>query len=187
MKWTCESSRRNIAPGVRHILKYKKSGTVLDLGSGKGKHSTFLAKNGFTVTAVDHEKEKLVVLKNRAKIEKVHIVTKCADIGKFRTSRKYNIVISTMVLHFLDKKQIPKVIARIKSYTKPDGLNLISVLTDKEPKGYRPHLFKKNELRKHYLDWSILEYEEKKSKHFYCNLTGKIIRQHRAVLIAQNS
>ena len=187
MKWTRESSRKRIAPSVQHVLKYKKSGAALDLGSGKGRHSIFLAKSGFNVTAVDHDQAKLIDLKKRAKTEKVHIATKCADIRKFRTSRKYDVVIATMLLHFFRKSQITKVVAQIKSYTKPDGLNVISVLTDENPEGFRLHLFKENELKKYYWNWSILEYEERKSKPFYSKSAGKIIRQHRAVLIAQRN
>lgn len=176
---------KGIAPAVRSILKYKKSSTVLDLGSGKGRHTIFLAEKGFRVTAVEHTKEKLAELKKQAKIEKVRIATKCIDVRKFRSSRKYDVVIATMLLHFLKKRQIKKIIARMKSYTKPNGLNVVSVLTDKHPKGFRPHLFKKNELNQYYSDWSTVEYKEKLSKPFYSNSAGRIIRQHRAVLIAQ--
>lgn len=185
-KWAGELRGQGIAPGVRNILKYKKSGKVLDLGSGSGRHALFLAKMGFKVTAVDNAKEKIAELKQRTKMENVRIVAKCVDVRKFRASSKYDVVIATMLLHFFTKRQISEIVARIKSYTKPNGLNVVSVLTDKHQKGARPHLFKAKELKQYYKDWSILEYEEKLSKPFYSNSAARMIRQHRAALISQN-
>ena len=52
---------------VYDILKYKNSGTVLDLGAGFGRHSLFLAHKGFIVTAVELVQDKLEKIKENAK------------------------------------------------------------------------------------------------------------------------
>ncbi|MBI2551697.1 methyltransferase domain-containing protein [Candidatus Uhrbacteria bacterium] len=174
-----------IAPSVRNILNYKKSGTVLDLGSGKGRHAIFLAKQGFAVTAVDYVEERLAEMKARARIEGVRISIKRADISHFSFSRKYDIIMASMSLHFLQKNQIAQVVKRMKAHTKQGGLNVVSVLTNKEEmKANRAYLFKTSELKRYYTDWNILEYEEKLSQPFFSEKQGKRIRQHRAVIIA---
>jgi tellurite methyltransferase len=42
---------------IVEILKYKRLGTVLDLGAGKGRNALFLAKKGFDVVGVDKSPE----------------------------------------------------------------------------------------------------------------------------------
>ena len=178
---------KGIAPVVRSILKYKKSGTVLDLGCGTGRHSLFLAKRGFKVIALDNNKEKLAELKAKAKTQGLRVSIIKADIERYRFPRKFDIIIATMLLHFLSTKNIEHVICRMKAATKPDGLNVVSGLTDRERNATRKHFFRKNELKGYYRDWKILEYEERLSKAFYSTKKEKFIRQHRAVLIARNT
>ena len=166
-----------MTPSVKEALKYKESGS--------GRNAIGLARKGFLVTAVDKNKEKLSLLKIRARELGVKLTTKYADIKRLRLSTKYDIMIATMILHFLDEGQVSKAISMMQKYTKAEGLNIVSVFTDKHPVGTRPYLFKKNELKKYYLDWKILKYEEKLSRKFFSSRTNTFVRQHRAVLIAQ--
>ena len=174
-----------IAPCVQHIIKYKQSGTVLDLGTGTGKHALYLAKQGFTVTAVDNDKLKVAELRRRLKQEGVAIKVVRADAMRFAFTKKYDIIIATMLLHFLKPRQIGMLVARIKAHTKSGGLNVVSAYTDIHPLGTKPYLFKKDELKNHYSGWHLLEYEEKKSRPFFSNSAGRLVQPHRAVIIAQ--
>ena len=145
---------------VYDTLKYKKSGTVLDLGAGFGRHSLFLADKGFQVTAVEIEQSKLDRLSENAKALGVEIKTIQADIADFVPQESYDLVLSTMVLHFLPKEKVKRTIAMMQKHTTKNGLNVISVYTNENQAGLRPYLFEKNELRNAYDSWETIEYEE---------------------------
>lgn len=168
---------------VQSILKYKKSGSVLDLGTGKGRNARFLAKKKFKVTATDQDEE--TVKKLRSSLKGLDVKVKRENILDFKTNKTFDVVVVINVLHFLKKSQIPKVFHKIKKATKPNGLNVISVHTDKNKKSSRPHLFKTNELKNYYKDWNVLEYVEKLGLPFTHPITEKTVRKYRATIIAQ--
>ena len=145
---------------VYDILRYKTTGTVLDLGAGFGRHSLFLASHGFIVTAVEKETEKLEKLKQQAGDLPADITTVCADVIDFASDMKFDVVIATMVLHFLPEQQAKAMIKKMKEYTTTGGLNVITVYTDANPGNLRLYQFKKQELRALYHGWNILQYEE---------------------------
>jgi len=96
--------------------------------------------------------------------------------------------LTTNVLHFLKEKQIDKLITKIKNNTKINGLNIITTFTNKDV-GYKEHperhYFKKNELKKHYNDWKILEYNEFVTEPEKHGKDGKLHKHGVVVLIAK--
>lgn len=83
---------------IKDNITSLKKGTVLDLASGDGRNSIYLAKEGFKVTAVDFSEEALERLEKFSKEENVEVTTntldvddkeKILDLGKFD-----NIIIS---------------------------------------------------------------------------------------------
>ncbi len=178
-----------ISEEVKRILKYKKSGSVLDLGTGGGRNALYLAKKGFGVTALDSVKNNLVKLKEVAKKQNVKLKLKHADILDFNPKQKYDIVLAISSLHFLKSSRVPNIIKRIKEYTKIGGLNVITVHTKKNIKKshHRPHLFEKNELKDYYKDWEVLEYKEELGHWFKTEYMSKPTRKHKAELIARKS
>lgn len=145
---------------VYDILKYKSSGSVLDLGSGFGRHALFLASKGFQVTAVEKDEKHINTLKEKAdKLDVVIQIIK-SDIIDFVPDKNYDIVVAAMVLHFLTQEQAIDVIETIKNHTAPEGVNAIAVYTNKNPHGLRPYQFEMNELKNLYNGWEILRYEE---------------------------
>src|ERR1700687_2113287 len=95
------SNINSVRPIVRQALRYKKSGSALDLGCGAGRHALFLAKKGFRVTAVDKSSENIAALKELARLQKLPITTLKADVTEFNSGKKFDLIVSTMVLHFL--------------------------------------------------------------------------------------
>lgn len=170
---------------VYDILKYKNLGTVLDMGAGFGRHSLFLAHNGFHVTAVEIEQDRLDRIRNQAENLGVSIQTIKSDIADFVPAEKYDVVLSTMVLHFLPKETAHKAIETMQEYTNKDGLNVVSVYTDENPAGLRPYLFEKNELKNAYSGWEILEYEEVLGPEIENPKDGGPSRRYGAKLIAR--
>jgi len=177
----------NQDPYIELILGVKHKGSVLDLGSGSGRDSLFLARNGFDVTAVDNDGIHLENLTKKADDRKTKINIIKSDLESYRTDTIFDVVISDMVLHFFDSDKISTLINNMQILTKPKGLNIVIAYSDKNPFGKRPYLFKKNELISYYKNWTIIKYEEKPTEWF--KLPGEIsLRQNHAVyLLAQKS
>lgn len=85
-----------------------KGGFALDIGCGTGKFSIALAENGYTVDALDSDKEKISVLDKDKK--NFPINTFCGKIEDFifNTTKKYSIIIARNVLPFLSNKETVK-------------------------------------------------------------------------------
>jgi tellurite methyltransferase len=142
------------------LLKYAKSGKVLDLGSGEGRDDIFMAKNGFDVTGVDISETGVKRMLETAKEMGVNVKGLVQDISKFEFKEKYDIIISNNTLQFLSEKDAKRVISEMKENTNEGGLNVIVSFTEDNPSKELPYLFKKGELKNMYSYWEILEYEE---------------------------
>jgi len=145
---------------TKDILKHRTSGSVLDLGAGPGNQAFFLLEQGFSVTAVEKEGEKIGALREKSSTLHVPLKIVQTDIADFKPEELFDVVLASMSLHFLRADQISKVIMRMKSWTALGGLNAITAYTSENPGGLRPYLFAKGELRERYSDWDILEYRE---------------------------
>lgn len=178
-------SSSTVSSLVKKTLRYIKTGSALDLGAGNGRHSVFLAKKGFQVTAVDLDKDKLFAIRKIAKEKGLKIGVKFADFAAFKSDKKYDLIIATMSLHFLAQKRVSKTIKAMQENTKTGGLNVISVHTNKNAKGSRPYLFKPGELKKYYLSWNILYYWEGLGRPFRADRNSKPQRKFRASIIAK--
>ena len=176
----------SVRPIVREVLHYKKSGSALDLGCGAGRHALFLAKKGFRVTALDNRSESLAALKELARLQKLPITIKRVDAVTYASKRKFDIILSTMVLHFLPKLIHKNTIIKMQKNTKKRGLNVLSSYTDKNKNGTRPHLVHAGALKRAYekTGWTILKHREGLGKP-QKNAAGKIIRYWTEELIAQ--
>ncbi|MEK7554737.1 MAG: methyltransferase domain-containing protein [Patescibacteria group bacterium] len=176
----------SVTPVVKLILRYKKRGTVLDLGSGGGRHAYFLAKHGFTVTVLDKNQGMLARLKRAAKQEIINLIYQRADIAKPHFTKKYDVIVAAVSLHFLKPAEISRAIVSMKAHTKRGGLNAITVHTMKNKKtSTKPYRFKKSELRNYYTDWKIHHYRELWGDPFRLKPGARFIRRHRAELIAE--
>lgn len=161
---------------VNDVLQYKTQGSVLDLGCGIGDQSIFLAKNGFQVTAVDNDASALQKLRERSETEHVKIEVLNHSVATFQPTKSFDVILALWILHFLNAKEVPQVIARIQEHTNPSGINVILVHTDKNPPNHRPYLFKEGEVKLYYDDWTILRHVQG---------PGTRTKAHRTIFIAQ--
>lgn len=153
---------------VSDITKYKSSGAVLELGSGEGRNSLFLAEQGFDVTAQDISEVGLEKLKALAEEKGFKIKTEVKDITESHSTRNYDVHVCTYVLHHLPREVALSIIRQMKNHTLEGGLNAISTFTQRgdffKDNPDTPDFYPKTlELKKLYADWELLEYEEVES------------------------
>ena len=172
---------------VRNLLNYKRSGQVLDVGAGNGNNAIFLAENGFNVSAVDSNIDKIKELEKTAKNAGPNIISKIKTEVRDATKGiegTFDIILSNKMLNFLSRDQALNLIEDIKKHTKKGGMNVISAVMnegdfwnqaqrEKEEGVFNPNTdcfyASTNEIFSLYKDWEILEYKEewKKYEIFY--------------------
>jgi len=81
-KYPSEHVVRFIFTQFPRNLKERNNLQILDLGCGAGRHTTFLAKEGFQTYATDISEEGLKVVEKRLKDEKLQAILKKANMDK---------------------------------------------------------------------------------------------------------
>jgi len=135
-------------------------GTVLDMGCGEGRNALFLARKGFTVTAVDILESAINKLSTLADWEGLGIQAEVADMCQYSLSGPYDVIISHGCLHLVERVRWQELVDKLKAHTVPGGINIVVVFTDTlpPPADLADHclgLFKEGELFSLYLDWNI--------------------------------
>lgn len=136
---------------LRDILKYKKSGKVLDLGCGIGGLALDLAKKGFDITCVDISKTAIKRIDEEARKRGVEVNAICSDLEDYNIKEEYDIILILGVLQFLGDKG-EKYIKKIQNQTKKRGINIIDAFKNKWLPG--------GKVEKLYFKWNVLEKDE---------------------------
>jgi tellurite methyltransferase len=132
--------------------------SVLDLGCGEGRNALFLANKGFDVTAIDISVAGIRKLRKLAEEAKVSICSEIADMRDYTFTTLYDLIISHGCLHLVERSVWFGLVQKIKQYTKPGGINVVVVFTDRLPppddlKDFCIGLFREGELAQLYADW----------------------------------
>ena len=123
-----------------------KDKEVLDLGCGTGRYSIPLAKRGAKVTAVDFTKGMLEIARKKAKKEKLNIEFKQGDITKYNPDKKFDLIISMLVLdHIKDLRDIANVL------DKNSGIGTEVVISNVHPEAMRKDIDSKTGKAQGYL------------------------------------
>lgn len=159
-KYNLTATHSEVINTVNHI----SSGKALDLGCGRGRNSLYLNSLGFEVTAVDHSRESITFLNRIITQEEIkHLQTEIYDINQADISGNYDLIISTVVMMFLQRDRIPSIIKNMQDNTKINGYNLIVCAMDTaEYPCSMPFsfTFKENELADYYQGWEMIKYTE---------------------------
>jgi tellurite methyltransferase len=147
-------------PIVSQYLGQVPAGQALDIGSFEGRNALYLARLGWSVIAIDTDEQALKVLQKVADNEGLHIVTKVIDVRDYQPTESFDAILSLMTLHFLPEEAINSTMAKMQSWTKQGGYNIVTVFTEENPSSTRPYLFPKGSLRRAYDDWNIISYKE---------------------------
>ena len=138
-----ENTQPKMAPELRKYIKLLNGKEVLDLGVGKGYNSVLLSNFGFNVTGVDISNESLKYIEENFDCANLTLINK--DVRKFEIEKnKYDLILSSNVLHFIPKEDFLKIIKKIKENLKDDGLIYISVFSKEDPNLKLNKDFKKN-------------------------------------------
>ena len=115
---------------LRRYLNLIPGKNVLDLGIGQGRNSIPLAKLGFNVTGVDYSTKSLGIC--REANSSLNLIQ--SDIRNFNIEKdKYDLILSTYVLHFFHKDDSYNIINSIKENLKLNGLVYITVFSKEDP------------------------------------------------------
>jgi|GEM_PF-5097365 len=120
--------------GISAFLQMLQAKTIIDMGSGKGRHSIALAKNGFTVTALDFDAKSIKRLKEKiagTSIENVviPITSDGFHMGEViqKESKDAVVIFYTSVLAYGEREEDRQTLEQIYTSLKPDGTFLWSV------------------------------------------------------------
>ncbi|MFA5748135.1 MAG: methyltransferase domain-containing protein [Candidatus Absconditabacterales bacterium] len=179
---------------LNNITEFKKNSKVLDLGTGEGKDSIYLAKLGFDVTGVDISRPGIDKLNNIIKQNKLNVKTIVEDIRNFEFNETYDIVLCFTVLQLLNLYEINEMIKKIQDHTNTSGINIITSFTKNNPNKQCPYtnkdgtyqqyyLFDNNELKNYYEKdkWKILHYDEYETPY---HKHGDIEEEHKHEMVA---
>jgi tellurite methyltransferase len=149
---------------VAHLPQHLKCGVVLDLGAGQGRNSLWLAKLGFQVEAVDISQIAVNLMNQIAAAENLPLRAVKSD-AREQLRSSYDAVISTYLLHHMNRNDGRRLLAQIRLHTNPSGFNVIACFTTDGALFHHDSrrdlcYLGKGELRTMYRDWDIYEYEE---------------------------
>ena len=165
-RWDKRFGRKEFALGKepnpflkKHIHLLPK-GKVLDIATGEGRNSVFLAQNGFEVDAVDISERGLKKTQKLAREKGVHINTFLVDLDQYPIEKERYDLISNF--YFLKRRLIP----RIKKGLKKGGKVIFETyllehrtLGTGGPKQAK-YFLKHNELLRLFKNFRILFYRE---------------------------
>ncbi len=154
--------------------------SILDLGCGEGKISSMFFKKGARIFGVDKEKKESF---------SGNINFLQSDIRDFLFNEKYDLIIASMVLHFLKNEDALKLIQKIKKNTSDEGHNLLICMSKEERYAERnPFDFYVNEteLEELYSGWEVIKNELCFSKP-HQHEDGKMYKHKIIVFLAKKS
>jgi ubiquinone/menaquinone biosynthesis C-methylase UbiE len=110
------------------ILRERGARRVLDLGCGAGRHTVYLAREGFEVSATDIAENGLKLAREWLGRENLSAELKQSDISHIPyPSDFFDAVISIYVIYHKTYADMQQVVAEIHRVLKPGGIALISL------------------------------------------------------------
>ncbi|WP_373767941.1 SAM-dependent methyltransferase TehB [Glaesserella sp.] len=184
-KYNLTTTHSEVLNAVKHI----QSGKVLDLGCGRGRNALYLNLLGFDVTAVDHNAESIQFLNYLIEKEGLeHMQTAVYDINQANLAGEFDLIVSTVVMMFLNRERIPAIIDNMQKNTKVGGYNLIvSAMSTEDYPCPMPFsfTFKAGELKNYYQGWELVKYNEDLGELHKTDENGNRIKMRFATMLAR--
>ncbi|MDE3057794.1 MAG: methyltransferase domain-containing protein [Bacteroidota bacterium] len=116
---------REEAPPMLEKAVQTGSGAALDIGCGTGVQAVFMARHGYSVTALDFVPKALEFAKKRAGVTGVKINFQEADVTVWNTDQQFDLILDSGCLHSLPQNVLPAYKANILKWLKPNGNYLL--------------------------------------------------------------
>ena len=136
-------SDKNYSGEVDYIIKLIKENsneakTLLDMGSGTGKHAELFCNNGYIVHGIDLSEDMLKIAKNRIKDQEDKLSFSHSKIQELDLNKKFDVVVSLFhVMSYQNSNnELIKAFEVVKNHLKKDGIFIFdfwygpAVLTD---------------------------------------------------------
>lgn len=112
---------------LKHLLK----GDILEIGSGCGAITRYLAETGANITAVEGSAKRARITAARCR-DMDNVSVYCDNFNDFKNEKKYDVVTLIGVLEysnmFIDGAFAPqKMLEKIQTFLKPDGVVIIAI------------------------------------------------------------
>src|SRR3989344_2585771 len=108
-------------PSANLFLKNLNGKNILDLGSGPGNDAKYFKDKGFNVHCVDISEQMIRLCKEKG------LKAEVMDIENLKLNQEYDGIWANASLLHLKKRSMPKVIEKLKSLLKPEGILFIAV------------------------------------------------------------
>ncbi len=144
---------------------FNRDWNILDVGCGDGKNSFYLAKKGFKFIDAFDISENAINKLNRISIsEKLQINTKVTSVQDFAFEKKYDLIMSFGVYHFIKKEDWKAFVKTAQENTNIGGIHIIQLFNDNiapspDIAEFAVGLAKDGEISQLYTDgWEILHF-----------------------------
>lgn len=135
---------------------------VLELGSGVGTESVFMAIRGINVSAIDISDGAIRISKKLAELYGVHVDFKQGDATKIPFEDKnFDAVCDQGVFHHIKDEERESYAKEVARVLKSDGLLILRCFSDKIPGGPQPRRITSDELSQTFLTYLKLEHLER--------------------------
>ncbi|NIM58241.1 MAG: methyltransferase domain-containing protein [Candidatus Aminicenantes bacterium] len=129
--WHSSQPDRNLVTLIREN-KIKK-GSVLDMCSGDGTNSIYLASKGFKVVGVDISPKAVEIAKERCKKRNVVCDYSVGDILKIKPDKKYDFIFDRGCFHHISDKNKTKYARLVNRLLKKKGKFFLLCFSDRNP------------------------------------------------------
>ena len=129
--WHSSQPDRNLVKLIRE--KKIKKGSVLDMCSGDGTNSIYLASKGFKVVGVDISPKAVEIAKERCKKRNVMCDYSVGDILKIKPDQKFDFVFDRGCFHHISNKNKPEYAMLVNRLLKKKGKFFLLCFSDRNP------------------------------------------------------
>ncbi|MFW9893871.1 MAG: class I SAM-dependent methyltransferase [Candidatus Thorarchaeota archaeon] len=134
---------------------------VLDIGSGPGENTIFLAEQGSSAVGIDFTPEAVEIARNRAiqhGVDVEFVLGNVLYLEQFFEANTFDHVIDSGLFHSIHPKDLDQFVQQVRRVLKPNGIYYILCFSDKEPPGLGPRRVSKEEIRSTLESRFLVEY-----------------------------
>jgi len=106
---------------ARAIAERPHTGRALDIGCGSGLFSVYLARAGYSVTALDFTERAIEMTRDRARAAGIKIAAVCTDVLDWASSERFDLILDSGCLHCLERRARQRYRDKLLSWLGDDG------------------------------------------------------------------